>query len=190
MAAKTLIGLAFSGLAAIAVATGAKAQDTALAGCIKLDDCSLMEAAVTVSAQQANFDLVDNYGSVDAQPLVDDLPQITRAEDGPGAVFVSSSKPEFLSYSGAAEFYVNGINLSDVVESRALHAYGPWGTPKYPDAFSYSFNDRWRFKANPMDDSGPALKAIAAGTESNPEDLLWHLSDPDFSVNLLLVRAF
>jgi hypothetical protein len=182
-------------MAAIAVATSANAQDTAFAGCIELNDCSLTEATVTVSAQQANFDLVGytliaNYGSVDVQPMVDDLPEIGGAENGHGAVYVSSTKPEFLSYSGAAEFYVNGINLSEVVEGRTLSAYGPWGTPKYVDAFSYSFNDRWRFKANPMDDGGPALQAIAAGAESNPEDLLWHLSDPDFSVNLGLVRKF
>lgn len=193
--AKTIIELAFSGMVAFSIATGAQAQDAPLAGCIKFDDCSLTEAAVTVSAQQSNFDRVEyaltaNYGAVDARPLTDNLPEVAWADDTSGTLYISSANPKFMSYSGAAELYVNGINLSDLVEVQALRAYGPWGIPTYPDAFSYSFNDRWRFKANPMDDGGPALKAIAAGAESNTEDLLWNLTDPTFSVNLGLVRTF
>jgi hypothetical protein len=63
-------------------------------------------------------------------------------------------------------------------------------TVKPADAFSYDLGRRWRFRADALDDNSVALQAIAAGTKRIPEDLLWHLSKSDFSINMGLTRRF
>jgi hypothetical protein len=57
-------------------------------------------------------------------------------------------------------------------------------------AFSYDLGRRWQFRADALDDNSVALQAIAAGSKRVPEDLLWHLSESDFSVNMELTRRF
>lgn len=195
MTARRQSGFLFAILLLITVAERADARGTAFAGCTQPKNCSLIAATVAYTASQSILAATTSlhaaiYGSV-AEPLeANELPGMTSGGELPNTLPIGSDTPGFGRRFGVTEFYVNGVNLADQLEGANLQAFGAWGIPEYPDAFSYSFNRRWRFKANPMDDGGPALDAMAAGAESNSEDLLRHLTDPDFSVNLGLVRMF
>jgi len=165
----------------MAVSSQAQAQDMAIAGCIMINECSLTEAAVS-----------PNYGAVETtvatREVSDAMPIVAAQEMTP----VSRSEASALSVSHmkVTELYLDGINVSGLDESTGIALYNSWDQPGNAPAFSYRFNHRWGFRADAMDEGGPALEAVAAGIESDPEDLLRHLTNPDFSVNLGLIRHF
>lgn len=200
MSLKALIWFVFLGFMAIAgaMATATDAEAQGLAECSTLSECSLSGAAITNSSSNINKTgpqelLTAQYGTVGITPLNDQkLPHKGQALDAP-MVAMANTGPIFVSYWRLGQVYVDGIDVAAALGetiSLQLSPHDAVITSSTQDAFSYYFNDHWRFRADALDDNSMALQAIAAGNVRDPEDLLWHLSESDFSINLGLVRSF
>ncbi|NQV20187.1 MAG: hypothetical protein HQ511_02090 [Rhodospirillales bacterium] len=201
MSLKALIWFVFLGFMAIAgamaAATDAEAQG--LAECSTLSECSLSSTAITNSNSIINETgpqelLNAQYGTVGKITPVNDqkLPHQGQDLDAP-MVAKANTGPIFVSYWRLGQVYVDGTDIAAAPgEAISLWLSMPTAVTASAalEAFSYNFSDRWRFRADALDDNSIALQAIAAGNVRDPEDLLWHLSESDFSVNLGLVRSF
>lgn len=193
-----LIWFVLLGFLAIVGATAAAntAAAQGLAACTASEDCSLTGAVVTddFPTRTSGRDqraLTSRYGAVPPSPPVSvaALPHQRTLPDRSPTLPTNTSLP-LSGYRGWRQTYeMNGpIVLS--FDNRRLLAPEPLYTVKPADAFSYDLGRRWRFRADALDDNSVALQAIAAGTKRIPEDLLWHLSKSDFSINMGLTRRF
>jgi len=187
--------LSFLGVAgATVIANEAAAQD--LAECTSLEVCGLAGNSVTKAVPMPIFgqnsgQISSDYGVILVLPgksnvtlphenLLQGQKQLHSAAD-PLPAPINSGWYRGYSASGPM-----AVTVADH-DQAFLGGHRPG---LHQGAFSYKIGGKWRFHANALDDNAVALQAIAAGRKRDPEDLLWNLSESDFSVNMGLVRRF